>query len=73
MPWRSVLRYIGGPITPSRRQRATHQEVVERITREDVRGAGRRHEGGEGTAALAREFKVSKRTILNWVQGKTRG
>lgn len=65
-------KHAGGPITPSRSQRAKPSEVVARIGPGVVAEVRCRHAGGEGTTALARELGVSKRTILNWVQGKTR-
>lgn len=66
--WKSA----GGPITKSRAQRAKPQEVYARCGPDVVAEVIRRHGAGESTVVLAREFDVSKRTILNWCQGKTR-
>lgn len=65
-------KHAGGPVTPARSQRATPQEVQGRCGPEVVAAVRRRYAAGEGSSVLAREFGVTKRTILNWVQGKTR-
>ncbi len=65
-------KHVGGPITPSRRMRAKPHEVVARIDSAMVSEVVDRYRMGDGPTMLAREFNVSKRTVLNWVQGKTR-
>lgn len=61
-----------GPIIPARGLIRKNHEVLSRIGPDVVASIIQRHRAGAGTAALAREFNVTKRTILNWVQGKTR-
>lgn len=60
--WRSA----GGPTRPRTRRRA------EPIPDEVVAATIKRARAGESPTALAREVGVSKRTIYNWLEGRTR-
>ena len=62
----------GGPITPSRAMSRTPREVLARLGPKDVERAIRRYRAGERLGALAREYEVSSRTVLNWAQSRTR-
>lgn len=65
-------RHVGGSITPNRDMASTPQEVMARISDEDVHSAVARYRAGEGVAALSRELGVTRRTIYNWIEGSTR-
>lgn len=61
-----------GPITPARGLRETPQAVMARISPETIENVRLTYADGGSPTALALELGVSKRTILNWCQGKTR-
>lgn len=63
---------VGGPITSPRPMSQIGAEVARRVTDEDVAGVLRRYFEGERPSALAREVRVNKRTIFNWIEGRTR-
>lgn len=64
--------HVGGPITPSRQVKQTGAQVAARIPDDVVAQVVARYRRGEKVLALAREFDVNKRTVYNWIEGRTR-
>lgn len=61
-----------GPITPARPVSQTGAMVQAKHSDTAVIAVIHRYMAGESTSVLAAELGVTKRTLLNWAQGKTR-
>lgn len=60
--------HVGGPISPSRPMKRRARSCTDA----EVAEVKRRYSAGEGATALAKEYGVTKRTVLNWCRKGTR-
>jgi uncharacterized protein (DUF433 family) len=65
-------KHANGPLTPSRKVAQTRNDVLARIDNATVGEIVTRHQNGESSGALAKEYGVSDVTVLNWAKGRYR-